>query len=197
MNSFFILHIYTQMNTQSSDIQKVLYTSEQISGKIQEMADKISQDYKGKPLTLIGILKGSYVVLSDLSRALSIPHQIDFMSVSSYTDTESTGLIKVMMDLRNSIKDRHVIVVEDILDSGLTLSHILEMLETKDPASIGVAVLLRKPTCVKRDVNVGYLGFDLNPPEFVVGYGLDYNEFFRNLPYIGVPTQEAIDKYKC
>lgn len=179
----------------SNDIEKVLYSSEQISEKIKEIAKQIDNDYQDKPLTLIGILKGSYIVLSDLSRAITIPHHVDFMSVSSYEDTESTGVIKVLMDLRNSIKNRNVIVVEDILDSGLTLSHILEMLKTKEPASISVAVLLRKPTQVKKNVDVKYLGFDLNPPEFVVGYGLDYNEYFRNLPYVGVPTQEAIEKY--
>lgn len=178
------------------DIEKVVYSSSEISSKLDEIAEKISVDYVDKPLTLVGILKGSYMVLSDLSRKITIPHRVDFMSISSYTNTSSTGTVKIMCDLRDSIHDQHVIIVEDILDSGLTLNYLIELLSARNPLSLECCVLITKPAMIKKPVDVKYSGFDLNPPEFVVGYGLDYNELFRNLDYVGVPTEEAIKKYE-
>lgn len=177
------------------DIKKILYNQSQLDKISTKLAKRIDQDYRGKELTLIGILKGAYVFLSDLSRKITIPHTIEFMSVSSYSDTKSTGTVKLLTDLRCSVKDRHIIIVEDILDSGLTLNYLIELLHARHPLSIECCVLLSKPSAIKKPVNVKYLGFELDPPEFVIGYGLDYNELFRNLPYIGVPTKEAIEKY--
>lgn len=178
-----------------TDILKILYNEKQLDDIVTKLATRINNDYKGKQLTLIGILKGAYIFLSDLSRKLTIPHTIEFMSVSSYSDTKSTGTVKLLTDLRCSVKDRHVIIVEDILDTGTSLSYLTELLNRKNPLTIQCCVLLRKPSMIKKPIDVKYLGFDLDPPEFVVGYGLDYNELFRNLPYIGVPTKEAIQKY--
>ena len=186
-----------------SDLLKVLYTREQIDEIVQSIARKIDDKYlplisagsSERKLVLIGILKGSYVFLSDLSRHLKTPHVIEFMSVKSYSDTKSTGTVQILTDLRDSINGDYAIIVEDILDSGLTLSYLLKLLEDKQPHSLEVCVLLRKPTMTKVDINVTYLGVDLDPPEFVIGYGLDYNKMFRNLDCIGVPTPETIEKY--
>ena len=178
-----------------TDIKKTLYSQTELENKVSELAKRIDSEYAGKPLTLIGILKGAYIFLSDLSRHLTIPHNVDFMSVSSYVDTKSTGTVKILTDIRNSVQDRHVIIVEDIVDSGLTLSYLLDVILAKGAKSVESCVLLSKPTEIKKAVTVKYLGFAMNPPEFVVGYGLDYNEVFRNLPFIGVPTDEAIRKY--
>lgn len=177
------------------DVDKILFSEEMIQAKVTELAERINKDYAGKSITLIGILKGAYVFLSDLSRKITVPHVVDFMSVSSYVDTHSTGTVKILTDIRNSVKDRHVIIVEDILDSGLTLNYLLSTIMNKGPSSIECCVLLSKPSEIKKHVDVKYLGFALNPPEFVIGYGLDYNEYFRNLPFIGVPTKDAISSF--
>lgn len=179
-----------------SQIEKVLFTPETIAKRINQLAFEIDITYKSigsdAPLTLVGILKGSYMFLADLSRALNTPHHVDFMSVSSYEDTQSTGNLKIECDLRHSIKGKHVIIVEDIVDTGRTLAHLQKLLWNRQPYCVEVATLFSKPTERVVDVPVHYTGFDLNPPEFIVGYGLDYNEHFRNLPYVGVPTQAAI-----
>ena len=177
------------------DIKKTLYSQEALKDRVSELAKMIDSEYAGKSLVLVGILKGAYVFLSDLSRQLTIPHSIDFMSVSSYVDTKSTGTVKILTDLRNSVQDCHVIIVEDIVDSGLTLSYLIDIISSKGAATVESCVLLSKPTEMKKSVDVKYLGYAMNPPEFVVGYGLDYNEMFRNLPFIGVPTEEAVKKY--
>lgn len=192
-----------------SDLKKILYTRQQLDSIVQSIAQSIDEKYlpiinstngedtkRKEKLVLIGILKGSYVFLSDLSRALKTPHTIEFMSVKSYSDTKSTGTVQILCDIQDSITGDYAIIVEDILDSGLTLSYLVKLLQDKQPKSLEICTLLRKPTEVKVEVHVDYLGVDLDPPEFVIGYGLDYNQLFRNLDCIGVPTQEAIDKYK-
>jgi hypoxanthine phosphoribosyltransferase len=183
-----------------SDLEKIVFTKEQIHNKVIELGKKISEYYKNCPATgdgslvLVGILKGSYMFLSDLSRAITIPHSVDFMTVSSYHDTQSTGTLKIESDLRHSIKMKHVVIVEDIVDSGLTLDYLVNMLIYRNPAKIECCTLLSKPTMRKVYVEIQYTGFEIQP-EFVVGYGLDYNELFRNLPHIGVPTKAAIEMY--
>jgi len=185
------------------DLEKILYTREQIDSIVRLIAKQIDDKYlhiitspnNTSKLVLIGILKGSYVFLSDLSRHIKTPHVIEFMSVKSYSDTKSTGTVQILTDIRNSITGDYAIVVEDILDTGLTLSYLLKLLADKQPRSLEVCVLLRKPTMAKIVVHVDYLGVDLDPPEFVIGYGLDYNEYFRNLDCIGIPTKHAIQKY--
>ena len=188
------------MATTDSRIKKVLFDERQIALKVKELAQRIDQHYAkdcgdGSGLVLVGILKGSYMFLSDLSRALTIPHQIDFMSVASYADTQSTGNLKIESDLRHSVKGKHVLIVEDIVDTGRTLVHLQRLLQNRQPHCVEVCSLFSKPTERKVKVDVRYCGFDLNPPEFIVGYGLDYNEHFRDLPFVGVPTSEAIEKY--
>lgn len=179
--------------------KKILLTCEQISDIVKKLAERLDKDYaersKKEGIVLIGILKGSYIFLSDLSRALKIDHNVDFMRVSSYSGTNSTGNLKIECDVRDSIFRKHVIIVEDIIDSGLTLSKLVEVLKTRHPASLECCTLLSKPTERKVDVDVKYTGHELIPPEFAVGYGLDYNEHFRNLPYIAVPSDEMIEHY--
>lgn len=186
----------------SKDTITPLYSSEQIASTVRDIALLITNDYKDlcsddDPIVLIGILKGSYMFLSDLSRALvDLPHHVDFMSVSSYIGTESTGEIKINSDLKHSISGRHVVIVEDISDSRRTLTTITEILKTRNPLTIECCAFLDKPTeRLPSTVDVKYIGFELDPPQFVIGYGLDYNEYFRNLPFIGVPSRETILKY--
>ncbi len=171
------------------DIANVLITKEQIDEKITELATKVSADYPAQgnrdDLVLIGVLKGAVMFMTDLSRALTIPVQLDFMAVSSYgSATSSSGVVRILKDLDRDINGRHVLIVEDIIDSGLTLSWLLKNLASRAPATLEVCALLRKPEAVKIDVPVRYVGFEI-PNEFVVGYGLDYAERYRDLPYIG------------
>ncbi|MDE3088460.1 MAG: hypoxanthine phosphoribosyltransferase [Chloroflexota bacterium] len=181
------------------DIAKILVTREQLQARISELGQMISRDYAGKDLILVCVLKGGVLFLSDLIRALHVPHAIDFMAISSYggTRTESSGVVRILMDLNATIEGRNVLIVEDIIDTGRTLSYISENLRTRNPASLKICALLNKPS--RREVNVplDYVGFDI-PNEFVVGYGLDYNEFYRNLPFVGVLKPEmyisAIDQ---
>lgn len=189
--------IQTMANSADSRIEKVLFTAETIAERINQLAFEIDTWYENYadnsvPLVLVGILKGSYMFLADLSRALNTPHHVDFMSVSSYEDTQSTGNLKIECDLRHSIKGKYVIIVEDIVDTGRTLAHLQKLLSNRGPYCLEVATLFSKPTERVIDVHVSYIGFELDPPEFIVGYGLDYNEHFRDLPYVGVPTQTAI-----
>lgn len=185
-----------------SDLEKVLFTKDDIDEIVTRVAKEIddvyyttiTQSQEKKRLVLIGILKGSYVFLSDLSRKLNTPHVIEFMSVKSYSDTKSTGTVQILTDLRDSITNDHAIVVEDILDTGLTLNYLLKLIGEKNPESLEVCTLLRKPTQAKVQVHVKFLGVDIDP-EFVIGYGLDYNEYFRNLDCIGVPTNQTIENY--
>ena len=165
---------------------KVLLSEEEVDARIQQVAAKISKDYAGKEVHLICVLKGGVFFTCELAKRITVPVTLDFMSVSSYgDDTKSSGVVKIVKDLDESLKDKEVIVVEDIVDSGRTLSYLLEMLKDRGPASLRLCTLLDKPERREIDVHVDYTGFNI-PDEFVVGYGLDYDQRYRNLPYIGV-----------
>jgi hypoxanthine phosphoribosyltransferase len=171
------------------DIESILISEEQIRAKTAELAETIAKRYPVDApegdLLLVGVLKGAIMFMTDFARALPIPSQLEFMAVSSYgSSTSSSGVVRILKDLDRDINGRHVLIVEDIIDSGLTLSWLMRNLATRNPASLSVVTLLRKPEAVKIDVEVGDVGFDI-PNEFVVGYGLDYNERYRDLPYIG------------
>ena len=167
------------------DIESTLISAEEIQVKIRELAAQIDADYSGRPLLLVGVLKGALMVMADLARAITLPVQLDFMAVSSYgSGTRSSGVVRILKDLDKDITGKDVLVVEDIIDSGLTLSWLLRNLRSRGPASVEVLALLRKPEAAKVDVPVRYSGFNI-PNEFVVGYGLDYGERYRNLPYVG------------
>jgi len=167
------------------DIDHVLLSEEQIQAKIAELADQVATDYAGREVLLVGVLKGAVLFMSDFARALQLPTQMEFMAVSSYgSATSSSGVVRILKDLDRDITDKHVLVLEDIIDSGLTLSWLLKNLAARQPASIEVVALLRKPDAIKVPVPVKYVGFDISN-EFVVGYGLDYAERYRDLPYIG------------
>ena len=173
------------MSVLDTDIEAVLVTAEQIADKTAELAKLIDSDYAEREPLLVGVLKGAAMFMSDLARALERPSTMEFMAVSSYgSSTTSSGVVRILKDLDRDIAGQHVLIVEDIIDSGLTLSWLLRNLASRNPASIEVVTLLRKPDAVKVDVPVKYVGFDI-PNEFVVGYGLDYAERYRNLPYIG------------
>lgn len=165
---------------------KVLIPEDEVNAKIVEIGKKISEDYAGKKVHLVCVLKGGSFFMCELAKRITIPVSIDFMSVSSYgSDTKSSGVVKIVKDLDEPLKDKEVIVVEDIVDSGRTLSYLLELLQQRGPKSIKLCTLLDKPDRRVMDVNVDYTCFQI-PDEFVVGYGLDYDQLYRNLPYIGV-----------
>ena len=165
---------------------KVLLTEEEVDKRIQAIGEQISKDYEGKQVHLVCVLKGGSFFMCELAKRITVPVSLDFMSVSSYgSDTKSSGVVKIVKDLDESIKDKDVIVVEDIVDSGRTLSYLLEMLRDRGPRSLRLCTLLDKPDRRVVDVNVDYTGFAI-PDEFVVGYGLDYDQRYRNLPYIGI-----------
>ena len=167
-------------------IQEVLFSEEELAKRVEEIAKEIEKDYQGKEIMLISVLRGSFVFMADLARQLNIPCSVEFMAVSSYgAGTESSGNIKLIKDLDETIEGRDVIIVEDIIDSGRTLDKLVELLGTRKPNSIRVCTLLDKPDRRVVDVKVDYTCFDI-PDEFVVGYGLDYAQKYRNLPYIGV-----------
>ena len=169
-----------------SNIQSVLVSEEALREKVVELGRLISRDYEGKELILVGILKGSVIFLSDLMRAITIPLDVDFMAVTSYgKSTESSGNVRILKDLDRPIKNKHILIVEDILDSGRTLSYIMKLMAAGYPESVNVCALLDKPDRRAISVDCRYTGFTI-PDEFVVGYGLDYAERYRNLPYIGV-----------
>ncbi|WP_344838104.1 hypoxanthine phosphoribosyltransferase [Actinocorallia longicatena] len=168
-----------------TDIAKVLIPEDQLQAKIRELAAQIDADYEGKDLLLVAVLKGAVMVMADLSRAMHRHVSLDFMAVSSYgSGTKSSGVVRILKDLDTDISGKNVLIVEDIVDSGLTLSWLIENLRTRQPASLEVCAILRKPEAVKTDIDVKYIGFDI-PNEFVVGYGLDYAEKYRNLPFVG------------
>src|SRR5215471_2324309 len=167
------------------DIEAVIVTADQIAEKTAELAARIDADYADREVLLVGVLKGAAMFMSDLARALQRPSTMEFMAVSSYGSSHRTsGVVRILKDLDRDISGQHVLVVEDIIDSGLTLSWLLKNLASRNPASIEIVALLRKPDAIKVEVTVEYVGFDI-PNEFVVGYGLDYTERYRNLPYIG------------
>ena len=168
-----------------ADLERVLISEEEIQAKLAELAGEIAQEYAGKDLLLVGVLKGAVMVMADLMRALPVTAPVDWMAVSSYgSGTKSSGVVRILKDLDSDITGRHVLIVEDIVDSGLTLSWIRSNLESRSPASVEICTLLRKPDVVKVDIPVKYVGFDI-PNEFVVGYGLDYAEKYRNLRCVG------------
>jgi hypoxanthine phosphoribosyltransferase len=168
-----------------ADIEEVLVSAEQITARITELAKEIDADYAGREPVLVGILKGAAMFMSDLARVLERPSTMEFMAVSSYgSGTQSSGVVRILKDLDRDIAGQDVLIVEDIIDSGLTLSWLLKNLKARNPSSISIVTLLRKPDALKVDVHVNYVGFDI-PNEFVVGYGLDYAERYRDLPYIG------------
>jgi hypoxanthine phosphoribosyltransferase len=173
------------------EIDEVLYSEQEIQDKIASLAKAIDEDYRGKELLLVGVLKGAVMVMADLARALETPLSMEYMAVSSYgSSTSSSGVVRILKDLDRQIEGQHVLVVEDIIDSGLTLNWLLRNMRSRGPASVEVCALLRKPEAAKVDVPVKYVGFDI-PSEFVVGYGLDYAERYRDLPLVGLLRPEV------
>ena len=169
-----------------ADKIRVMITEEEVDAKIRELAAQITKDYEGKEVHLVCILKGSIFFTCELAKRIDLPVTLDFMSVSSYGDgTESTGRVKIVKDLDENIEGKHVIVIEDIIDTGRTLSHLMEVLKVRKPETLKLCTLLDKPSRRVVDVDVDYTGFEI-PDEFVVGYGLDFAQKYRNLPYIGV-----------
>ena len=168
-----------------ADLKQVLIPADRVRQRVTELAAQIDADYAGRELLLVGVLKGAVMVMADLARALRLPVQMDWMAISSYgSGTKSSGVVRILKDLDTDICGRHVLVVEDIIDSGLTLSWLMGNLRSREPASLQVCVLLRKPGADQMGVEAAYTGFDIGD-EFVVGYGLDYDEKYRNLPFIG------------
>lgn len=166
------------------DISRVIISKEEIAVMVKGLADKISQDYEGKELVLIGVLKGGFVFLADLMREITIPVVVDFISVSSYgTSTTSSGIVRIIKDVDIDIKNKHVLLVEDIIDTGLTINHLKELFQTRGPLSVNICTAFDKPSRRKVDVDSQYKGLEL-PDKFIVGYGLDFSEKYRNLPEI-------------
>jgi hypoxanthine phosphoribosyltransferase len=167
------------------DLDQILFTEDEIQSRLREMAKQIEADYDGKDLLIVGILRGAVMVMADLARCLDRHVEMDWMAITSYgSGTTSSGVVRILKDLDTDINDRHVLVVEDIIDTGLTLSWLIANLRSRGPASVEIATLLRKPEALQMDVDVTYVGFDI-PNSFVVGYGLDYAERYRNLRCIG------------
>lgn len=176
------------------DIKRVLLAEEQILEKVKELGNVISKDYEGKDLLIVGILKGSVIFASELIKNITIPCEIDFMAVSSYgNSTETSGVVRILKDLEHSIEGKDIIIVEDIIDSGVTLDYLLKYLTARKANSVEIVTLLTKPSRRKIDINVKYCGFEV-PDEFLVGYGLDYAEKYRNLPYVGILKEEVYKK---
>lgn len=180
--------------SQQNDILKVLISEQELRAKCAEMGAAITRDYAGKNLLLVTVLKGAVVYMADLMRCIDLPCSIDFMVVSSYgSGTKTSGVVKIVKDLDQDLTGKHILIVEDILDSGMTLSYLKGLLESRGPASIRIATLLDKPSRRKVDLKADYIGYEV-PDEFVVGYGLDYDELYRNLPYVGVLKPEVYTK---
>ena len=172
-------------NDMGADLEKVLITKEDIDAKLAELASKIDAEYAGKDLLIVGVLKGAVMVMADLARALSTPVTMDWMAVSSYgAGTQSSGVVRILKDLDTDIKGRHVLIVEDIIDSGLTLQYLMRNLRARGPASLEVCALLTKPERLRVDLSHRYIGFEI-PNSFAIGYGLDYAEQYRNLREVG------------
>lgn len=177
-----------------NDIERVLLSEEEISGKIKELGSKISEEYKNKDLMLVGVLKGSVPFMAELMKRITIPCEMDFMAVSSYgNSTESSGVVRILKDLDFEIENKDVLIIEDIIDSGITLKYLIKYLKAKNPNSVEIACLLNKPERRQVEIDVKYLGYDV-PNYFLVGYGLDYAEKYRNLPYVGILKEEVYKK---
>jgi hypoxanthine phosphoribosyltransferase len=173
------------------DIDRILVTEQQIQDEVKRLGQQLSREYAGKDLLLVGVLKGALMFIVDLARCINLPVTLDFMAVASYgASTETSGIVRILKDLDSSIEGKHVLVVEDIIDSGLTLNYILETLRNRNPASLSVCALLNKVERRRVDVPIDYVCFDI-PDEFVVGYGLDFNQIYRNLPFVGVLKPET------
>jgi hypoxanthine phosphoribosyltransferase len=181
------------MSTQlDAAIGEILIDEETLAARVAELGAEVSADYEGRDLLLIGVLKGAVFFMADLMRHLTVTCEVDFMAISSYGDaTDSSGIVRILKDLDISIDGREVLVVEDIIDSGLTLSYLMRNLESREPASLEVCALLTKPSRREIDVPVRYVGFEI-PNKFVVGYGLDFGERYRNLPYVGVLDEHLL-----
>lgn len=176
------------------DIQEILYSTETLNKRVTELGEQITKDYAGKNLMVIGILKGSNIFTSDLVRAINLPLEMDFMAVSSYGNaTESSGIVRILKDLNQSIENYDILIVEDIIDSGLTLRYLKDYLLARNPQSVKICTLLDKPSRRKAEVEVDYIGYEV-PDEFIVGYGIDYAERYRNLPYIGILKRSVYEK---
>ena len=177
-----------------NDIERVLFTQEEIAERVKQLGKQLTEDYKDKSPLAVGILKGSFVFMADITRSIDINCEVDFMAVSSYGNgTTTTGAVKITKDLTRDIEGRHVIIIEDILDSGVTLSYLIKYLSVRKPASIKICTLLDKPSRRQSGVYADYIGFEC-PNAFIVGYGLDYAEKYRNLPYIGILKPEIYEK---
>ena len=175
---------------QHQDIDRILFTEEELHARVAEMGAQITKDYEGEEVIVISVLRGAAIFMADLVRELKLPIEMDFMAVSSYgNEAKSSGRVRILKDLSSEIKGKHVLIAEDILDSGLTLNYLLKVLGERKPASIEIASLLVKTGMQKADIDCKYIGFEC-PNEFIVGYGLDYAERYRNLPYIGVLKRE-------
>jgi len=173
-----------------NDVQKILYSREELEIKIKDMGEKISIDYKGKDLVLIGVLKGSVMFMAELMKSISIPCSMDFMAVSSYgNSTTTSGVVRILKDLDDEIEGKHVLIIEDIIDSGTTLKYLMEYLRGRKPSSVEIACLLNKPERRRVELNARYIGFNV-PDYFLVGFGLDFAQKYRNLPYIGILKEE-------
>lgn len=176
------------------DVKEILYSEEQIEKKAEELGTLISKDYKDKNLLVVGVLKGSVMFTSELIKYITIPCEVDFMAVSSYgNSTQTSGVVRILKDLDNDIQGKHILIVEDIVDTGLTLSYLLKYLTDRGASSIEIVTLLSKAARRKTDINVKYIGFEV-PDEFIVGYGIDYAERYRNLPFIGSLKREVYEK---
>ena len=173
------------------DVERILLTEEQLKARVKELGDQIAADYAGEPLVVVGILRGAAIFMSDLVRAIDLPLEMDFMAVSSYgNDVKTSGRVHIVQDTSLDVQGKHVLIAEDVLDTGLTLEHLIERFYALKPASVSVATLMKKDNPDQRDVNCRYVGFQC-PNEFIVGYGLDYAQRYRNLPYIGVLKPEV------
>ena len=164
---------------------EVLLSEEKLQARIAELGAVIARDYQGKPLKLVGVLKGSFMFMADLARAIDLPLKVDFIGTTSYQGTKTSGVVRITSDLSRPIDGEHILLVEDIVDTGLTMQYLLENLDTRHPASVKVCALLEKPSRAKVQIPIAYKGFSI-PDEFVVGYGLDWDGRFRNLPFLGV-----------
>jgi hypoxanthine phosphoribosyltransferase len=174
----------------AEDVERTLIGEDEIQRRIAELGEAITEDYRGQDLMLVGVLKGAVVFMVDLARSINLPLEIDFMATSSYgASTESSGVVRILKDLDRSIEGKNILIVEDIIDSGLTLKYLREILGDRGPKSIRICALLNKQKARKADVAIDYVGFEI-PDEFVVGYGLDFAEIYRNLPFIGVLKRE-------
>jgi len=177
-----------------NDVESVLLSAEELAKRIEEIGAQITADYAGKEILMIGVLRGAVIFMADLARAIKVPVAIDFMAVSSYgAGVSSSGVVRILKDLDENVEGKHILVVEDIIDSGLTLNYLLDNLKSRHPASIKLCTLLNKPERRKVNVKIDYNGFNV-PDYFVIGYGLDYAEKYRNLPFIGILKPEVYTK---